>query len=99
MNVAENSPRTEWEERAIEIYNGGEDYSPDRNLWTTPYDFVLYIFKLIAVSRWIQNMRSVLPNEDFDELARYIKREIQAKKKTSLPYTSLYDIIEKLNNT
>lgn len=97
VDLTEESPRTEWEERAIEIYNGGEDYSPDRAMWTTPYDYVVAIFTLINLPRWIREMQTSLPKADFDALNTYIEEKLQSKKHT-LRYGNLYAILQNVSS-
>ena len=95
IRSAEESSSTEWEKRAIEIYNGGLEYSPDSSMWTTPYDYILVLFKRIALPRWIKETQRTLSEDDFEKLDRYLEHQLRARKSTATN-TSLHEFSSRL---
>jgi hypothetical protein len=88
MDAAEAQPRDDWEEHAIEVYNGGEIYTPDKSEYTHPFDYIYAMNKLIEVPALLRKLQEQLGSSEFNALNRWVDSEVK-KRNVKLLFTDL----------
>lgn len=79
LDEYETSPRSTWEERAIWIYNGGTDYTPNIEDFTHPFDYFPVLWRWLDIPPALKEIHSKLNANEFKLLNDWLNSEFQRK--------------------
>lgn|GEM_PF-6126816 len=96
LDEYEELSKSIWEERAIWIYNGGTDYTPNVEDFTHPFDYFPVLHNWLNVPPALKKIQAKLDANEFEVLNNWLNAEFQKRNRTHL--LDLQTILEQIES-